>query len=75
MREGVRLTVIGVAIGLLLAGGFSAILAHILFGVQPFDPPVFGAITLLLVATGALACYGPGRRAARVDPMIALRAD
>ncbi len=58
-----------------LAGTLAAtrLLSSQLFGVTPADPLTFVSVTLLLGATAALACYVPARRAARVDPMVALR--
>jgi putative ABC transport system permease protein len=74
VRAGLRLVTAGVAIGLivnLLLG--RAIEAVLWRGVKPYDPATLAGTTLLLVATGALACWIPARRAARVDPMVALR--
>jgi putative ABC transport system permease protein len=74
IRAGLRLVAAGVAIGLmvsLLLG--RAIEAELSPGVKPYDPATLAGTTLLLVATGALACWIPARRAARVDPMVALR--
>jgi putative ABC transport system permease protein len=74
IRTGLRLVAAGVGIGLmvsLLLG--RAIGAELSTGVKPYDPATFVGTTLLLVGTGALACWIPARRAARVDPMVALR--
>ena len=75
VREGMRLTLIGVALGLAgaLVVGFG--LSHVLYGVRPVDAGVIAGVTALLVAVAALACYLPARRATRVDPMVALRCD
>jgi ABC-type lipoprotein release transport system permease subunit len=51
------------------------LLSVILFDVQPRDPAVFGGVAALLLATGGLACLLPARRATRVDPLSALRAE
>ena len=74
IKAGLRLVTAGVAIGLivslLLGRAIEAVLSR---GVKPYDPATLAGMTLLLVATGALACWIPARRAARVDPMVALR--
>jgi putative ABC transport system permease protein len=75
VREGMRLTFTGVGIGLVLAAGASFVFAGVLYGVKPLDGWVFVSVTLLLSAVAALACYLPARRAAKVDPVVALRAE
>jgi ABC-type antimicrobial peptide transport system permease subunit len=70
-----RLTVAGLGIGLVIAAGISFVFAGVLYGVRPLDPQVFGFVTVLLAGVSALACYLPARRAARVDPMLALRSE
>jgi putative ABC transport system permease protein len=71
--QGLRLSAIGATIGLAGALGLSRVLAGLLHGVSPTDPLTFVAVTLLLAAVAALACFLPARRAARVDPLVALR--
>ena len=66
---------VGLGAGLALALAISSLLGLILFDVQPRDPAVFGGVTALLLAAGALACLIPARRATRVDPLTALRAE
>jgi putative ABC transport system permease protein len=74
MRAGLRLVTVGVAIGLMLSLLLGrAIEAELSRGVKPYDPTTLAGTTLLLVATGALACWIPARRAAGVHPMVALR--
>jgi putative ABC transport system permease protein len=74
IRAGLRLVTVGVAVGLLVSLLLGrAIETELSRGVKPYDPATFVGTTLLLVATGALACWIPSRRAARVDPMVALR--
>ncbi|HEX9763991.1 MAG TPA: FtsX-like permease family protein, partial [Candidatus Acidoferrales bacterium] len=71
--EGVRLALIGVAVGIGLAAALTRALSSLLFGVTATDLPTFAGVGLLLVGVAALATYVPARRAARVDPMVALR--
>lgn len=75
LRQGMTLTLVGLVIG--LAGGLAVarLLADLLYEIQPHDPPTFGGVTVLLAAVALLACWLPARRAARVDPMIALRSE
>ena len=75
LRQGLRLTLIGTAIGLALALAASKLLASLLAGVSSRDPAVYLLAPVLLAAVSLLACYVPARRAARVDPMEALRHD
>ena len=67
------LALVGIVVGIGIALVVTRGLAFFLFGVSPFDPLTFGAVTVLLVAVALLACYVPARRASRVDPMNALR--
>jgi len=71
--QGMLVAATGIAIG--LAGGFalSRLLATLLFGVEPRDPITFSAVAVLLFTVAFAACLIPGRRASRVDPMVALR--
>jgi len=73
IRQGLRLSLIGLMIG--LVGGFALMraLKTLLFGVSATDPLTFAASALLLLAVSLLACWLPARRAAKVDPLIALR--
>ena len=73
IMHGVKLTVGGLLLG--AAGAFAAtrLIQGLLFGVSATDPLTFIAVATLLVAVAALACYIPARRAAKVDPMVALR--
>jgi putative ABC transport system permease protein len=75
VRDGMRLTLIGVVLGLLLAVGIGLVLSQVLYGLSPVDVPVLAGVTALLLGVSALACYVPARRATRVDPMIALRCE
>jgi predicted permease len=75
VREGMRLSLAGLAIGLLIASGGGVVLSKVLYGVQPVDVVVFGSVTAVLLAVSALACYVPARHATRVDPLVALRSE
>jgi putative ABC transport system permease protein len=75
VREGLRLTMTGVVIGLAVSLGLGALLSRVLYGVKAVDAGVFAGVTALLLGVSALACYLPARRATRVDPMVALRAE
>jgi predicted permease len=75
VREGLTLTVIGIVLGLVVSVGLGLVLSQVLYGVKPVDVGVFGGVTALLLAVAALACYLPARRATRVDPLVALRAE
>ena len=73
IREGARLVIVGVAVGLLAASCLTRLLRNQLFGVSPTDPVVLAEVVLVLLAVALLACFLPARRATRVDPMEALR--
>jgi predicted permease len=75
VRDGLRLTLIGLAIGLLVSLGLTAILAKVLYGLTPAATPVFAAVVVLLTFVALLACWIPARRATKVDPMVALRCE
>ncbi len=68
-----KLTLIGVAIGIALAIGVTRLISSFLFGVKPTDPLTYAAVAVGLAAIALLACYIPARRAMRVDPLVALR--
>lgn len=75
LRHGLRLVVAGVLIGLLIAAAAARLLSSLLFGVDAHDPVTYAAVVLLLLGVGAAATWVPARRAARVSPLEALRAD
>ncbi len=70
---GLGLIGIGVLIGLLLSGIMAPMISILLYGVRPLDPEVFLAVPLILLVVALLASYIPARRAARVNPIVALR--
>jgi putative ABC transport system permease protein len=71
--QGMRMAAVGVAIGIGGAFGLTRLMSSLLFDIKAFDPLTIAAIALLLVAVAFVACWVPARRAAKVDPMIALR--
>jgi putative ABC transport system permease protein len=73
VSRGAGLAGIGVGIGLLLSGIMAPLISSLLYGVRPIDPEVFIAVPLILMAVVFLASYIPARRAARVNPIVALR--
>jgi putative ABC transport system permease protein len=75
LSHGMRLVLVGLLLGLTTALGTAQFLQRLLFEVQPLDPLVYLGVTIVFLAVSALACLLPARRAARVDPLVALRAD
>ncbi len=73
LTQGATLVVAGIAIGLAGAWYGSRWIAAMLFGITPLHAPTWTAVALTLLAAGLLACWLPARRAAKVDPMVALR--
>jgi predicted permease len=73
MGQGLRLALLGVAIGIAGALGLMRLMSTLLYGVKPTDPLTFIAVSLILMGVALLASYIPARRAAKVDPLVALR--
>jgi len=71
--QGLKLTLLGTSIGLAGALGLTRVIASLLYDVSPTDPLTFAFVSLVLIGVAALASYLPARRAARIDPMVALR--
>jgi predicted permease len=73
LRMGLRLSAIGIVLGLIVSTGAARAIASQLWGVSPHDPVTLAGVVAVVVFTGLVACYFPARRATRVDPMVALR--
>jgi len=73
LGRGVGLTLVGIAIGLALSAMVTRFLSSVLYGLSPLDPVSFGAASLFWIGIATLASYLPARRAAGVDPVVALR--
>ncbi|MFI5312001.1 MAG: ADOP family duplicated permease [Gemmatimonadales bacterium] len=75
LAQGLSLAAVGVTVGLAGAAGLTRLVATLLFGVQPLDPATFAAVGGFMLLVALLACVVPARRAMRVDPLVAMRAD
>jgi ABC-type antimicrobial peptide transport system permease subunit len=75
LAKGVRLSLAGIVIGLASALAATRLIANLLYGVKPNDPATYAAVSAMLLGVTLLACYLPARRAARVEPVDALRCE
>lgn len=73
LRQGMKLAVVGMTIGVVAALALTRLLKKLLFNISTTGPMTFAVIALLLAGIALLACYFPARRATKVDPMAALR--
>jgi len=75
LRQAMKLVALGLVLGLAAAAGAAQLLRSLLFAVRPLDPLVFSGVTVLFAGVALLAAWLPARRATRVDPLVALRAE
>ncbi len=73
LREMAKIAVAGTLAGVIITMILARVMQDVLFGVSPYDPPIFAGVSILLILVAMLACYVPARRAMRVDPLVALR--
>jgi ABC-type antimicrobial peptide transport system permease subunit len=73
LKQGLKLSLIGVGLGVAAAMGLTHVMSTLLYGVRPTDPPTFVAVATMLTVVALAACWIPAWRATKVDPMVALR--
>jgi ABC-type antimicrobial peptide transport system permease subunit len=73
--QGVKVTLLGICIGVAAPLMFTKLLASMLYGVAPADPVALAVTSTVLMSVAMLACYIPARRATRVDPLVAFHSD
>jgi ABC-type antimicrobial peptide transport system permease subunit len=75
MKHGLRLALVGLLLGLVGAVAVTRLMQTLLFNVRPADPSTMVAVAVVIAGVALIACYVPARRATRVDPLTALRAE
>jgi ABC-type antimicrobial peptide transport system permease subunit len=75
LTQGMRLVAIGLGLGLVASAGASRLLTSLLYEIKPLDPLVYGTVTVFFTLVAVLACLLPSLRAARIDPIVALRTE
>jgi len=75
LGEGLSVTMLGLAIGVIAAVSLTPLLGSVLYRVEPHDPSLMAGAVTILVLVSTLACAIPARRAANIDPIVALRAE
>jgi putative ABC transport system permease protein len=75
LRHGIRLTFVGVALGVAISLALTRVITALLFGVGPTDLPTYALVSVAVTGVALLATYLPARRASRIDPIAALRSD
>ncbi len=75
VAQGMKLALTGVLIGVPVSMAVSKVMSSMLFGLSTKDPATYGGVTLLLAISGLIACWMPARRAAKVEPMVALKTE
>jgi predicted permease len=75
LRDGLKLVVIGLVIGAFASIGIGSLISNQLYGVSQYDPLVLSGVSITLLAVAFVACWVPARRATKIDPIVALRAD
>jgi predicted permease len=74
-KQGLMLVIVGMGIGLISALGLTRLMAGLLYGITPSDPPTYFSLTFILALVATFACWLPARRATRINPMIAIRSE
>ena len=75
VARGMKLVMVALALGIILALGATTIMRHQIFGISTADPVTYAAVAVILALTGLLACLIPARRVVKIDPIESLRAE